>query len=63
MSKRKRTKNPLLLKKYDEGFKDGIGHATNFFLSKFEGLKNVDGIGEKTMEKIVNQLGNQYFKE
>lgn len=61
--KRKRNKNPLLQEKYDEGFKAGIEHATYFFLKKFEGLQNVEGIGKKTMDKIKKQLGEKYFKQ
>lgn len=60
-------KNPLLQKKYIEGYqqgkKDGIAQAVNFFADKLSGLENVPGIGEKTMLKIVEQLGDKYFEE
>lgn len=63
-------KNPLLQKKYEEGFtagyakgeENGIRKSTAFFAKKFEGLSNVPGIGEKTFQKIKNQLGEQYFE-
>lgn len=58
-------KNPLLQQKwmegYEQGKKDGIAQAVNFFASKFAGLEDVPGIGEKTMRKIVEQLGDKYF--
>jgi len=60
--KRRRNRNPLLKKKYDEGYKDGIAQAVNFFREKFEGLEDVEGIGEKTMYKIKMHLGEKYFK-
>lgn len=60
-------KNPLLQKKWLEGYEqgkiDGVAQAVSFFAAKFEGLENVPGIGEKTMQKIVNQLGHKYFSE
>lgn len=62
-----RKPNPVLQKKYLEGYqqgkKDGIAQAVNFFAEKLEGLQNVPGIGEKTMRKIVDKLGHQYFDE
>jgi hypothetical protein len=64
--KRKRSKNPLLEKKwlegYEQGKKDGVGQAVSFFLDRFKGLQDVPGIGEKTMEKIKKQLGEKYFR-
>jgi len=42
--------------------KDGIAQAVDFFIDRFNGLENVPGIGEKTLEKIKKQLGEQYFK-
>lgn len=66
-SKRKRPKNPLLQQKFDEGYALGVQHgiqkSVDFFIHKFEGLEEVPGIGEKTMEKIKKQLGEKYFKE
>lgn len=65
------TKNPLLQKKFAEGFeqgkeqgvKEGIARSIAFFKQKFEGLENVEGIGPKTFEKIKDQLGEQYFNK
>lgn len=54
--------NPVLQKKYEQGLKDGIAQAVDFFIDRFNGLENVPGIGEKTLEKIKKQLGEQYFK-
>lgn len=66
MSKRKRNRNPLLKKKFDEGYalgkQHGIQQAVDFFKDKFDGLENVEGIGEVTMNKIKLQLGEKYFK-
>ncbi|GGB41522.1 hypothetical protein GCM10011409_18800 [Lentibacillus populi] len=63
------SKNPVLKKKFEEGYrlgfdkgtKHGIEQAVNFFAVKFEGLEKVPGIGKKTMEKIRQQLGEHYF--
>lgn len=66
MTKRKRNRNPVLQKKYDEGFeagfKAGIQHGTRFFLHRLDGLKNVKGIGTITINKVKKQLGEKYFK-
>lgn len=63
----KRSKNPVLQKKYDEGFMKGyeVGRdqAVSFFVDKLKGLEHVEGIGPKTLDKIINQLGHQYFRE
>lgn len=64
-------KNPVLQKKFEEGYQvglemgemKGIQKAVDFFKQKFDGLDQVEGIGEKTMEKIVEQLGHEYFKK
>ncbi|MEK4148944.1 hypothetical protein NST02_17935 [Robertmurraya sp. FSL W8-0741] len=68
-------KNPLLKKKFDEGYQAGFltgtknGYeqgkysATMYFASRFEGLQDVKGIGPKTMEIIVNHFGAEYFKK
>ena len=61
-SVRKKKRNPVLDKKYDEGFEAGSDHAVRFFVDRFQGLQNVEGIGDKTMEKIVEHLGAKYFK-
>ena len=67
MKKRKRNRNPLLQKKFDEGYALGMEHgiqkSVDFFTEKFKGLHEVEGIGEKTMKKIIDQLGHQYFEE
>lgn len=66
-------KNPVIEKARKEGYEagvkvgfqlgeqNGIQKAIDFFTSKFEGLENVEGIGPKTFEKIVRQLGEEYF--
>ncbi len=55
------------MQKWNEGYKqgkeDGVKQALDFFIDKFEGLEDVPGIGDKTMEKIKNQLGHKYFNE
>lgn len=66
MAKRKgRKKNPLLERKwqegYDQGVREGIARSVSFFAEKFEGLADIPGIGEKTMKKIKSQLGDGYF--
>lgn len=61
-SKRKKKPNPVLKEKYDQGFKDGVYHAVCVFGEKFNGLDQVEGIGEKTMYKIKMHLGERYFK-
>lgn len=64
--KRKRNRNPLLEKKFQEGYQLGKSHgvkqALDFFIDKFEGLEDVPGIGDRTMERIKEQLGHEYFK-
>ncbi|GEN30258.1 ERCC4-type nuclease [Cerasibacillus quisquiliarum] len=50
--RRKKLRNPLLIKRYEEGFKDGIEHAANVIAKNFEGIENIKGIGPKTAEKI-----------
>lgn len=64
--RRKRNRNPLLAQKWDEGYqqgkKDGVEQAVQFFRSKFEGLEDVPGIGDKTLEKVKIQLGRKYFE-
>lgn len=67
--KRKKKQNPLLKARYDEGFnkgfeagkKQGVQQAVSFFRFKFEGLEDVKGIGQVTMNKIKEQLGKKYF--
>ena len=62
-----RKPNPVLQKKYLEGYqqgkKDGIAQAVNFFADKLESLRHTPGIGPKTLGKIVDALGHQYFDE
>ncbi len=63
-------KNPVLQKKFDEGyevgFKNGAEYgqraAVDFFANKFEGLEKVPGIGKKTLSKLRKHLGEQYFE-
>lgn len=62
-------KNPVIEKAKKEGYEAGfkVGHemgiqkAIDFFIDKFEGLEELEGIGPKTLEKIRKQLGDQYF--
>lgn len=60
-------KNPLLERKFNEGYelglKHGIDKSTSFFIDKFEGLEDRSGIGPKTMKIIRDQLGHEYFQE
>lgn len=48
---------------YDQGLKEGIARSTAFFMEKFEGLKDVEGIGPKTIQRLKEQLGEQYFED
>lgn len=58
-------KNPVLQKKFDEGFEKGVmagrEQAISFFIDRFKELNDVPGIGEKTLIKIQEQLGEKYF--
>jgi len=68
MGKKKKIKkkNPKLQEKYNEGFMMGYERARldtlEFFRMRFDKLQEQKGIGEKTLEKIVNTLGNEYFQ-
>ncbi|MGG0718714.1 hypothetical protein ABE096_14120 [Robertmurraya massiliosenegalensis] len=63
-------KNPLLEKKFTEGYSQGfksgkdvgIATAVEFIATKFAVLPEVKGIGPKTLEKIRNAVGEEYFK-
>lgn len=63
--KKHKKPNPILEKKYNEGYAHGkiagINQATQFFAEKFKNLSKRKGIGEKTMEKIKEELGKEYF--
>ncbi len=52
--------NKLLNKTYNEGFHDGKQHGFNAMLAtilpKLETLSDVDGIGDKTIDKILRHL-------
>lgn len=69
MSKKSRKKgrkpNPVLEKKYNEGYAHGkiagINQASMFFAERFKNLSKRKGIGEKTMQKIREELGESYF--
>ena len=45
-----RKRNPVLEKKFNEGYAKGLEHGIQkgvlFFKHKFDGLKEVEGIGE-----------------
>jgi|GEM_PF-2872443 len=63
-------KNPVLEKvrreAYQEGFRDGLEHgkyaAVCFFAERFERLEKTKGIGAKTMQRIVEAIGVEYFE-
>jgi predicted nucleic acid-binding OB-fold protein len=63
-------KNPVLEKvrkeAYDEGFRNGFKHgrdsAVRFFAERFERLEKTKGIGPKTMQRIINEIGREYFE-
>lgn len=67
---RKRNKNPVLQKKFKEGYEVGFQKGTefakeqivNFFADRFDNLDKVEGIGTKTFEKIKNHFGKEYFE-
>lgn len=63
--KRNQYKNNFveLKKAYKKGFNDGIEHAIEFFKRKFDGIYEVPGIGEKTVEKIVKHFGEEFFEK
>lgn len=58
-------KNPLLQKKWNEGFqagrKQGIADSVDYFSEKFVMLEDVPGIGKKTMEKIAAHFNEPYL--
>lgn len=68
-------KNPVIQKAREEGYKVGFTAGTKvgfdqgkysacmFFADKFDGLEKVPGIGPKIMDKIMNHLGKEYFRE
>ena len=58
--KKKKRKNPVLEKKYEEGKWAGIQLATDYYLARFEELKKVPGIGPKTQEKILEVMFKSY---
>lgn len=49
---------------YWKGFNDGQEHerkvCIHYFISKIEELKQVDGIGEKTFQKIVDHVNKEW---
>lgn len=58
-------KNPILQKKYDEGYKDGFEQGVFFgkemvkeIGKRVESIKEIKGIGEKTYMKIRNVIEN-----
>jgi hypothetical protein len=65
------TKNPLLEKKFQEGYNQGfklgkdvgIATAVDFIATKLEALHQMPGVGTKTIEKLKKALGEEYFKE
>jgi len=67
MSKKKRNRNPLLQKKYAEGYKqgviDGSKNTIDYFSKRLEKLEKQKGVGPKTMQRIIDALGADYFKK
>lgn len=63
-------KNPVLEKKYHEGYRAGFkagadyGRKTaiQFFAERLSNLQNTKGIGKSTFRKVVNAIGKQYFR-
>ncbi|TLS37753.1 hypothetical protein [Pseudalkalibacillus caeni] len=53
-------KNPILQKKWNEGFHAGMEagrrQAVLAFAERFDRLANTKGFGEKTMEKIIKVM-------
>lgn len=64
-------KNPLLEKKFQEGYNKGfvagknagIAVAVDFVASKFAELQDMPGVGPKTLSKFRDAFGPEYFKE
>lgn len=61
--KRKKHKNPLLEKKFEEGKWEGIQQATNYYLQRFEELKQEKGIGPKTIKKVERIMFRAYERK
>ncbi|MGY0692643.1 hypothetical protein ACW2QC_07590 [Virgibacillus sp. FSP13] len=65
------SKNPVLQDKFKEGYSAGYlsgaeygkSVTLKFLAERFNGLYDVPGIGPKTIKKIEQQLGEQYFRE
>lgn len=67
--------NPVLKKKYEEGYQKGFERGTKlgfeqgkysacmYFAERFDGLDKVPGIGPKSMKKIVEHFGSEYFQQ
>ncbi|KZR58337.1 hypothetical protein [Pseudobacillus badius] len=62
-----RFKNPAFQKAFEEGFAlgrdQGIKKATSFFQYKLNSLAETEGIGPKTLGKIKEALGKEYFDD
>lgn len=62
--RKKRNGNPLLQKKYEEGFVDGMEHGVRTAIDRYsqdlEALSDVKGVGEKTMERIREHFAKFY---
>lgn len=60
--KKQKKKNPLLEKKYQEGYDVGFHEAQDRAVSTFavriERLEQVSGIGEKTIKKIIESINS-----
>ncbi|TCJ05066.1 hypothetical protein [Cytobacillus praedii] len=66
-------RNPQIHKARVEGYNQGfaVGYqqgkysACKYFDKKFQGLEDLPGIGEKTLQKITKhfEFGPEYFKE
>lgn len=65
--KSKKGKNPTLVKRYLEGYKDGlyvgVNETTEYLIDKLVTLEKVDRIGLATVRKIAEHFGVKDFEE
>lgn len=62
-----RNRNPLLKKKFAEGYErgveQGVKESVKFVSDRFSTLHEVEGIGIKTIDRIKEHFGREFFKE
>lgn len=64
-------KNPVLQKKFKEGYEKGfiagkdfgIKLAVDYIAKRFDELQDMPGIGPKTIEKFMQAFGEDYFQK